>query len=498
MRRRWVSFGLILIVITAGILSTWIIADKGVFQVGSILHGWQLTSEMLYQGMLPEDARSEYKLELVERRFADLLLAAGTNDEAEAFTAFNLALRDGIQGVEPAPDESVTVLRATMAELGEQALSAVRYIRPVVENRAGLEDLVARMRYINAWAVDSKLSFDFIEATVAENWDERALHEGFPLQDRHQEALCEDCHREKDYVALDMECSVCHAGDLPDRHFPGECGLCHRETGWEPANFPHLEPEVMDCAACHARRAPENHFRAQCSACHEFGDWDSAKFNHAAVDTADCQRCHLDDLRETHFPGQCSLCHSYEEWTGAGFDHLAVEVCGSCHEKQRPDDHFPGDCSACHSPGVWANSVFNHQGVDGCVQCHETWRPPGHFEGDCSLCHRPGSFTGATFNHAGVEDCLACHREDRPSGHFERQCSQCHSTDGWSNPVFSHTFPRNHGGANPGSCGTCHAAGLGSYTCFACHDAGKVDSEHREEGVNYHSNCAACHPYGND
>ncbi len=498
MNRSWLGFGLVVVILVAGILMTWVPAVRGVFQPGSQLYGWQLASERLYEGVLQDAAKAGYKLELTERRFADLVHAAGTSAEGEAFLAFDLALESGIQGFDLATEESQTALRAPMVVLASQVQEAGRYLRPVVEDSIALERLEARMRYITAWAEDPDVSLELLETAAAADWDELALHAKFPLEAGHQEAACEDCHFEKAYAFIASDCSGCHRDERPDPHFPGECSLCHTETVWDPGVFPHPETASLDCAACHAGRAPEDHFQAQCSACHEIEGWEAVKFNHAAVDSADCGGCHQEDRPESHFPGDCSLCHGIDGWTDAGFEHLSVDSCGSCHEGSRPADHFPGDCTACHTPGNWVGAVFNHQGVESCVQCHETRRPAGHFEGDCSLCHRPGSFADATFNHEGAVDCLACHGEDRSSGHFERQCSQCHNTDGWSNPVYSHTFPRNHGGANPNSCGTCHAAGLGSYTCFACHDAGKIDEEHRDEGVNYHANCAACHPRGDD
>ena len=65
--------------------------------------------------------------------------------------------------------------------------------------------------------------------------------------------------------------------------------------------------------------------------------------------------------------------------------------------------------------------------------------------------------------------------------------------------MANHTFPLNHESAN-GNCSTCHPGNnYATYTCYSCHDQGKMAEEHREEGIgDVAADCARCHPDGRD
>jgi hypothetical protein len=102
------------------------------------------------------------------------------------------------------------------------------------------------------------------------------------------------------------------------------------------------------------------------------------------------------------------------------------------------------------------------------------------------------------FNHAGFDNCASCHAGRAPANHYPGQCSNCHSTSTWGGATFSHRFPLDHGDANR-NCQTCHPGNnTGTYTCYSCHERGRVADKHREEVEGDFSDCMRCHPTGKE
>jgi len=97
--------------------------------------------------------------------------------------------------------------------------------------------------------------------------------ERYPLQGRHAETACLDCHVAGSYIDTPSECVNCHAE--PEIHagfFGLKCQYCHDAGSWTPArlqihNFPvtHGDQDGSDCQICHL----ESYTEYTCFTCHE-------------------------------------------------------------------------------------------------------------------------------------------------------------------------------------------------------------------------------------
>jgi hypothetical protein len=118
----------------------------------------------------------------------------------------------------------------------------------------------------------------------------------YPLDGRHAEIACRDCHTGQVYVATPANCADCHPEpDLHAGEFGLQCGWCHSAVAWAPAQFRQhtflaaLGPEGdLPCQVCHV----DSYTRYPCDACH---GRDEMRKIHQALDIAavdDCTSCH--------------------------------------------------------------------------------------------------------------------------------------------------------------------------------------------------------------
>jgi hypothetical protein len=104
----------------------------------------------------------------------------------------------------------------------------------------------------------------------------------FPLEDKHQEPLCFQCHSGQ--IKPSDQCMDCH--QPPRNHVRQDCAECHAPTGWRQSaasvvakavKIPHPLEGFEDCLQCHAaggvlKPVPDNHrtFNSgQCTVCHK-------------------------------------------------------------------------------------------------------------------------------------------------------------------------------------------------------------------------------------
>jgi hypothetical protein len=188
------------------------------------------------------------------------------------------------------------------------------------------------------------------------------------------------------------------------------------------------------------------------------------------------------------------------------FDHDLAGTgrdCQACHANRRPANHFQGQCSACHDTDGWTPANFNHDTASAdCQGCHEAQRPQGHSGGQCSACHNVSGWTPAKFSHetaGAAADCQGCHEGQRPANHLQGQCSECHNAgSSWQPSTITHAFPMDHKDAN-GSCTTCHPSAMRDWSCFGCHDQGKLERKHTEKGISdFVGQCMNCHLNGRE
>lgn len=257
---------------------------------------------------------------------------------------------------------------------------------------------------------------------------EKHARTGMPLEGKHLEAKCEDCHAKENedapraFHGTDAHCDACHddahAGffDARTERLPdvahGDCARCHDST-----EFAHVPDERFDhgrwtgfaiegahaqedCTDCHVPRAKpdeakrsfgrvEEHFGAMkgCVTCHRDvheGRFDAPSFPREVAGRTDCARCHVTSSFRA-FPD--------------GFDHArwaGYPLVG---------DHAEVACSGCHAQLPRADAVGRTWGRargTACSDCHIDVHE-GQFavEGrtDCAKCHSSSTASFSTFVH---------------------------------------------------------------------------------------------------
>lgn len=129
----------------------------------------------------------------------------------------------------------------------------------------------------------------------------------FPLQGRHAELACQECHEEFVFRDTPAECVHCHAEPAIHTGFFGkQCQYCHTAETWTPARlrvhrFPldHGGQGEIDCKTCHVQRYDE----LTCYGCHDHQP-EPIQSSHLAAgitmdELPDCAKCHPDGLVES-------------------------------------------------------------------------------------------------------------------------------------------------------------------------------------------------------
>ena len=263
---------------------------------------------------------------------------------------------------------------------------------------------------------------------------DHARNTDFPLDGRHAELSCNDCHSEDPFDdVMQKECVNCHLEDDDhEGHNGSECESCHTSEDWNVSIFDHGRDTDFGLNGSHATVA--------CVDCHVEPIFETALGDQ-------CVGCHRDD--EPHggeLGEQCGDCHDESEWLGAPFfDHDFMRFpllgehdnleCDACHESQvftgtdnecvschlEDDAHdgvFDSNCGACHNPVAWDLWLFDHDA--------QTNFPLNgvHVDVACETCHR--SSLESMQKTAGR--CADCHRsDDIHDGEFGYDCGRCHS-----------------------------------------------------------------------
>ncbi|MGE0784482.1 MAG: hypothetical protein AB7S26_02260 [Sandaracinaceae bacterium] len=222
---------------------------------------------------------------------------------------------------------------------------------------------------------------------------------GFPLDGRHLESGCTDCHRAQRQMRRD--CVSCHQ-DSHQGRLGNDCTRCHNANAWtdtRPLEIHRLTRfplsgmhAIAACTDCHRRTGDRSYSAvpSTCISCHE-------------------QEYHRDDVHPVHdgrtgeapFSRQCEGCHRTTSWSPAIVDTSMFGGGAMGLSERAPDNHdirFPirsgphrgAPCASCHeSPSVpsavrcggchehsTARLVQNHPRfrVDpdgrGCLGCH--------------------------------------------------------------------------------------------------------------------------------
>jgi hypothetical protein len=331
----------------------------------------------------------------------------------------------------------------------------------------------------------------------------------------------------------------------------GDCSLCHVTSTWVATALPsgHMpNPAGQTCTVCHTA-APAN-----------YGVFASTAVLHTGI-TNGCAQCHGGATQLTFFNGilnpkaaaalspahipafngeDCSACHTTNYVTG-GFGpmnmtqatHAGVgSTCNGCHEaglsfymgaaspglQGRPADHTagnqvaPNDCSLCHTTANWISTVLPaghmpNPGNQTCNVCH-TSAPTNYkvfapnsvlhtgIAGNCAQCHGAGTQLSFYNNDTVIKDSvLAPSHIPYLSG---TDCSSCHSSSTYAVGGFG---PMNMTQAKhafvPGTCNTCHEAGLSFYMGAASPALQGRPADHTSGNQVAPNDCSLCHTTAN-
>lgn len=247
---------------------------------------------------------------------------------------------------------------------------------------------LGRFELTTCTACHQDLDTAFISAHVTTfGWDCLACHDGldtygkafdhnqqaFPLQGKHAEVACGDCHSGARQIAdlrsAPQDCFTCHAQDDPHKgQFGRDCGACHHAGDWADATFDH------SLAAFPLRGA---HTRVSCEECHP-----DRRFTGTP---STCAACHVEPAyHQGLFSQECADCHSEAAWSPARFvgahtfplDHgeSGALSCQTCH----PDSLLAYTCYGCHEhePTKIARK-HQEEGIrdfQDCTRCHPSGR----------------------------------------------------------------------------------------------------------------------------
>lgn len=317
------------------------------------------------------------------------------------------------------------------------------------------------------------------------------------------ESVCRDCHSaadagfmEQHVLDFGLDCLACHDGldsmarfdhnttqfPLEGKHAQSRCADCHQQ-----GNFTDISP---DCQTCHEEPAVHRGlFDPNCSLCHTALAWTPAIIEGHAFDHAVTTRFSLQRHTES-FDGTAISCLTCHPQSVNNFEQTTCVQCHATGDAQFMNEHqalFGNDCLACHD-GVDRFSNFDHASVFPLTGKHAGL--------DCATCHVNQQFLGMT------SECVNCHQEPAiHAGWFGLKCQYCHNDTGWVPAKLKiHPFPLDHGQQSPSSCETCHPGAYNEYTCYQCHEhqPDAIARSHAAAGISAQElpACVQCHPAG--
>jgi len=128
----------------------------------------------------------------------------------------------------------------------------------------------------------------------------------FPLDGKHAEIACQDCHANQNFTGTPQECVQCHAEPSIHAGFFGvQCQVCHSTQAWTPAplrmhRFPldHGNQGEVACEVCHSAR----YIEYTCYGCHEHDpagtEEQHRKEEIAPTELMQCAKCHPTGQKE--------------------------------------------------------------------------------------------------------------------------------------------------------------------------------------------------------
>lgn len=124
----------------------------------------------------------------------------------------------------------------------------------------------------------------------------------FPLQGKHAQAECKQCHTTLAFKDAKPDCASCHAKSNPHPgRYTVECQDCHDPRAWKSIAYDHNPRGRFKMDGKHERLA--------CIACHKAPPKDKRE---ASPDCADCHRNF--DVHFGTYGRLCQRCHVAQDW----------------------------------------------------------------------------------------------------------------------------------------------------------------------------------------
>ncbi|MBP6630856.1 MAG: hypothetical protein KBG28_22980 [Kofleriaceae bacterium] len=195
----------------------------------------------------------------------------------------------------------------------------------------------------------------------------------YPLEGKHLEVRCADCHPSVTFKPRPVDCFGCHPEPAVHKGAYGTvCEQCHTT-----ATFTDIRP-LHDVGDFSLRGAHDN---VGCNRCH--------RDNRPLAGAGNlCVNCHRqDDIHSNSLSPRCGECHTQWAFTPARFDHTRVGCnltglhrtmpCYDCHKTGNFGGLSPA-CGSCHvDEALRQGNDGNHGGVTTCGTCHNPnfWLP---------------------------------------------------------------------------------------------------------------------------
>lgn len=369
---------------------------------------------------------------------------------------------------------------------------------------------------------------------------------GWPMDGKHTELECAECHVHADtmqlpegaqrYLGLDPSCAACHE----DPHagvFSLDCADCHVQVSF-----------AQHVPVGHERHLPLTgaHAEVSCRACHALDTPHSLEVlagGRARPPSRGCADCHVSPhaapfidgvahMEGTPLSRTCAVCHTSEHqmfradgltMTAAQHAHTGFPLaaphtltvtagvepetddtgagvgCADCHDAALAtfEERYPGrralDCAACHADphgGQFMSGAFADPDLTGggCVACHATTTfTPHHFDLERHT-HAAFAVDGA---HAAL-GCEACHVVTVPAAprRFNgtpARCEECHE-DAHENAFGARASELD--ASVGGACARCH--GTAAFAGVQDFDHGHF-TDFELLGAHAEGSCEACH-----
>jgi len=166
------------------------------------------------------------------------------------------------------------------------------------QNCHGSHDAAFMNNHIKQYGTDCLVCHDGVDRL--HGFDHQVV---FPLNGKHADVKCADCHQNNQFRGTSPSCATCHKEPAIHAGFFGtRCDYCHTSQAWRPAPLrAHTFPldhggngKEIACQTCH----PATYSQYPCEACHEHAPETIAK-SHASLNLppdqlANCLHCHLD------------------------------------------------------------------------------------------------------------------------------------------------------------------------------------------------------------